>query len=149
MNTSPQGIAFTQSFEGCSLTPYQDEGGTWTNGIGNTRNVDPEVTITQEQADADFLENIRPVENAINAINVAFAQNQFDALQDFGFNEGVEALLHSTLVAHIESGGDLAGLWELWDKIREDSVLTVSKGLLRRREAEDALYTSGDYGTGQ
>jgi lysozyme len=147
MNVSPEGIAFTQSWEGCSLTPYQDEGGVWTNGIGNTTDVDPNVTITQEQADADFVRNGEPLDAALNKINFTFAQNQYDALRDFGFNEGVEALLHSTLLAHIESGGDIAGLFELWDKVREDGVLTVSAGLLRRRKAEDNLYTNGDYGT--
>lgn len=143
---SDQGNAFTKAFESCRLTPYQDEAGVWTNGWGNTHDVDPDVEIMQEQADADFLSNMGPIEDALNNIAVEFTQPQFDSLRDFAYNEGISALQHSTLLAHIEGGGDIAGLFELWDKLHQNGQLVVSAGLLRRRKAEDVLYSTGDYG---
>ena len=147
MNVSPDGIEFTQSFEGCRLDAYLDEAGIPTIGWGHIEGVELGMTWTQEQADAQFLEDMEPFESTVsNALTVEVTQPQYDALFDFSYNEGSTALLHSTLLAHINAGGDLTGLFEKWDKVREDGVLEVSAGLLRRRKAEDALYSSGDYG---
>jgi lysozyme len=149
MNVSPDGIDFTQSFEGCSLTPYQDEAGVWTQGYGETGDdIGPDSPPwTQEEATEYFMQRAKAYEDAVNAdVTVPLEQYQFDALFDFAYNLGNSALAHSTLIQHINSGGDLTGLFELWDKVRENGELVVSAGLLRRRKAEDALFTSGDYG---
>lgn len=148
MNVSLTGIAFTKRREGCRLVAYLDGAGVPTIGWGHTG---PEVHLglvwTQEQCDAQFLLDIQKYEDAVNnAITVVLTQAQFDALFDFAYNEGCSALLHSTLCAHINAGGSLTGLFEVWDKIRVNGVLVVSEGLLNRRKAEDTLYTTGDYG---
>ncbi|USX19924.1 hypothetical protein NHH82_29525 [Oxalobacteraceae bacterium OTU3REALA1] len=49
MQYSSGGLALTEQFEGCELTAYQDAGGVWTNGYGNTHGVVPGSTITQAQ----------------------------------------------------------------------------------------------------
>jgi len=150
MNVSPAGVAFTQAFEDCKLVAYQDQAGVWTCGWGSTGDdIDADTVWTQDQADARFMASVGQYEDAVNRITVLLSQEQFDALFDFSYNEGGSALLHSTLVNHIENGGDLAGLFEEWDKVRVDGALVVSRGLLRRRQAEDNLFTNGDYGVKQ
>jgi lysozyme len=146
MNISDAGIAFTKSFEGCSLTAYQDEGGVWTCGWGH---VGPDVfqgsVWTQEAADAQFLADYAPVEAMLNeCVTAALTQPQFDACGDLAFNIGVEAFVDSTLLKLLNAG-DYAGAAEQilrWDHVDGQ----VSKGLLRRRVAENALFTNGDYG---
>jgi len=49
MQYSRTGLALTEQFEGCELTAYQDAGGVWTNGYGNTHGVVRHSTITQAQ----------------------------------------------------------------------------------------------------
>src|ERR1700677_605259 len=130
-NVSDRGLAFTRNEEGGARNQaYQDIGGVWTIGVGHTG---PEVVEglvwTDDQCEAQYEDDGGKVDDAIGQINCdpPLKQNEKDALFDFGFNEGVSALLHSTLVAHIESGGDIKGLYELWDKVREDGVLVTSK----------------------
>lgn len=141
MQYSKNGLALTEQFEGCRITPYQDSGGVWTNGYGNTHGVVPGVTITQAQAEADLQANIQNSVNDVNRlVTVQLTQGEFDALVDFDFNLGGGSLADSTLL-HLLNAGDFEGAaaqFDRWDKCGGQ----VIAGLLRRRQAEEEEFES-------
>jgi lysozyme len=94
MNYSKNGLALTESFEGVRLTAYQDIRGVWTTGYGHTGpDVRPGMTITQAQAEQLLLADVAHAVSMVNrCVTVSLDQNQFDALVDFAFNAGCEAL---------------------------------------------------------
>lgn len=142
---SPNGVAFTKSFEGCRLVSYPDPGtggAPWTCGYGHTGpDVKPGMTVTQAQADAWIVEDLGRAAQSVNAlVHVALTQNQFDALADFVFNVGAGNLRSSTLLRKLNAG-DYAGAanqFLLWDKAGGRPL----KGLTKRRQAERKLFLS-------
>jgi len=140
MQYSGNGLKLTEKFEGCRLTAYQDSGGVWTNGYGNTHGVVPGSTISQQQAEADLNAN---VQNSVNDVNqlvaVQLTQGEFDALVDFDFNLGRGSLATSTLLSLLNAGKfhEAAAQFDRWDHCDG----TVMAGLLKRRQAETAEYT--------
>jgi lysozyme len=136
---SKSGDALTEQFEGCSLTPYKDIRGIWTNGYGNTHNVDPNVTINMSQAVADLMSNIQACVDAINRdVKITLTQGEFDALVDFSFNLGITALEHSTLWTLVNAGrlSEAKAQFPRWDHAGGVEV----EGLLKRRLAEQAEF---------
>jgi lysozyme len=145
MQYSGAGMALTERAEGCRLAAYQDSGGVWTNGYGNTHGVVPGSTISQEQAVADLRRNIHNSVNDVNQlVTVQLTQGEFDALVDFDFNLGRGNLARSTLLVALNAGKyhQAATRFERWDRC-DGSVLA---GLLLRRLAEQAEFTGGNDG---
>ncbi|MBV8666752.1 MAG: lysozyme [Burkholderiaceae bacterium] len=141
MQYSGTGLALTKIAEGCRLLAYQDGGGVWTNGYGNTHGVVPGSTITQEQAEADLLANIQNSVNDVNRlVTVPLTQGEFDALVDFDYNLGRGNLASSTLLKDLNAGNYAAAAeqFEAWDKCGGHVVA----GLLRRRQAEEAEFSA-------
>ena len=139
-----KGLALTEEFEGCRLTAYQDQVGVWTIGYGHTGpDVEPGLTISLDQAQALLAEDVRSaVECVNNSVTVNLIQEEFDALVDFAYNVGNGAFKGSRML-HILNSGDYAGAaaqFQRWDHVGD----TVSPGLLRRRQAEAALFNSGN-----
>jgi lysozyme len=142
MTYGKNGLDLTKGFEKCRLKPYRDGGGVWTNGWGNTHHVDPNITITQEQADRDLLANVQDAVDCVNDnVKVPLTQNQFDALVDFVFNVGGPAFKASTLLRMLNAG-DYAGANAQMDRWIMDNGKKVA-GLQNRRDAEQALFTQG------
>ena len=139
MTYGKNGLDLTKSFEQCRLKPYKDSGGVWTNGWGNTHHVDPQLTITQDQADADLERNVQDAVDCVNDnVQVPLTQNQFDALVDFTFNVGAGAFRSSALLKRLNQG-DYAGVYDeldRWDKVKGVQIA----GLVRRRDADQALW---------
>ena len=136
LNISDEGVDLIKSFEQCRLTPYQDGGGVWTDGWGNTHDVVPGQDITQEQADARLLENLAlSVEQVNNCVSYDVPQHVFDALVSFDFNCGYGSLRGSTLLSRVNDGDMAAAAdeFEKWDHVHGQ----VCAGLLRRRIAEE------------
>ena len=133
------GYELIQSFESCSLTPYLDGGGVPTIGWGHTKHVTMDMgPITQEEAD-DFLDDDLDVSEDVvnNAIKVPLTDNQFSALVSLVFNCGPAPL--SGTLGHKLNAGDYSGAaqeFPKWDHVNK----VVSIGLLRRRNAEMALF---------
>ena len=46
-----EGLALIKKFEGCELYAYQCSAGVWTIGYGHTKDVEPGMQITQEDAE--------------------------------------------------------------------------------------------------
>jgi lysozyme len=143
MNTlGSAGEDLIKSFEALKLKAYQDQGGVWTCGWGH---VGPDVvegtTCTAEQAEIWFLHDTQMAVNGVDAtVDTNVTQNQFDALVSFTFNVGLGAEGHSTMVKLVNAR-DFAGAaaeFPKWDHVKG----VPNAGLLRRRQAEQALFLS-------
>lgn len=143
LRTGARGLDLIKSFEGLRLSAYRDSVGIWTIGYGHTKGVKPGDTITVEQANDFLREDLRDAERAVNDLTfLNLTQNQFDALVSFTFNLGRGNLQASTLLRRVNEG-DFEGAAEeflRWTKAGGK----VLPGLVRRREAERALFLKGD-----
>lgn len=149
------GLTLIKRFEGCArrredglIEAYPDPatgGEPWTIGWGSTRlegrTVRKGDCISQEQADALFSAQLeRYADEVLKALNGAPASPaQFDALVSFHYNTG--AIARATLTAKHRAGDHQGAAAEFarWNRAGG----RVMKGLVRRREAEAALYRSG------
>lgn len=91
-------------FEGCRLSAYKCPAGVWTIGIGHTQGVRQGQKITEAQALQLLRGDLLPCEQCVDDLGVCKTQGQFDALVDFVFNLGCNALLRSTLLRRIKEG---------------------------------------------
>ena len=133
-----------KSREGCRLTAYQDEGGVWTIGYGETDGVIPGMTITQAQADEWFNRAVVPFEECVEqAVKVKLSDNQFGALVSFAYNIGASAFESSTLLKKLNAG-DYASVPEqmlLWVKVKG----VRDEGLVNRRNSEGGQWAKGAF----
>ncbi|ENV02399.1 lysozyme [Acinetobacter sp. NIPH 817] len=142
--TSDIGINLITSFEDTRTKAYDDGVGIWTIGIGTTVypngvKVKKGDTCTLEQAKSYFKHDLAKFEKTVNeSVIVPLTQNQFDALVSLTYNIGSGAFKGSTLLKLLNKGDykGAADQFLLWNKA--DSK--VMKGLVRRREAERALF---------
>ena len=144
MKTSSKGLALIRLFEGLVLKAYPDPGSggdPWTIGYGHTVGVTPGMVCTQAQADAwlswDAANCARAIEKLVK---VPLTQAQFDALVSLIFNIGEGAFARSTLLRRLNAGAyaDVPAQFKRWDKAGGK----VMKGLVRRRAAEAAVWSS-------
>lgn len=134
---SKSGLHLTESFEGCKLVAYQDDGGVWTIGYGHTHGVYAGMTCSPRQAEQWLLEDLTTAELSVRRlVRVKLDQAEYDALVDFEFNTG--ALKGSTLLRLLNAGAYelAAGQFERWSKCKGKELA----GLLRRRKAERAEF---------
>lgn len=145
----PQGLALIKRFEGCArrrsdgrFEAYPDPGtgaDPWTIGWGATgRDVAKGLVWTQAQCDArleqDLARFAREVRHAIG--NSPTTPAQFDALVSFHYNTG--AIARATLT-RLHRRGDFSGAAAEFGKWVHAGGKRLA-GLVRRREAEAALY---------
>jgi GH24 family phage-related lysozyme (muramidase) len=145
----PDGIALIQRFEGCAkkradgkFEAYPDPGtggDPWTIGWGATgKGIGPGTVWTQAQCDtrleADLARYSADVARALG--DAPTSQQQFDALVSFHYNTG--AIARATLT-RLHKGGDFAGAAAEFGKWVHAGGRRLA-GLVRRREAEAALY---------
>jgi lysozyme len=139
---SKTGLHLTEQFEGCRTSAYQDVRGVWTIGYGHTGpDVHNGLAISLDQAEELLLGDVSDAASCVNeAVLVALQQDEFDALVDFAFNCGTTALRGSTLLVDLNAGdfAKAADQFLGWDRCDGNVVA----GLLRRRMAEQALFTS-------
>lgn len=131
-----------KEFEACRLRAYLDPVGIPTIGWGHTS---PSVrlgdTITQAQADAYLMNDVRGVVKALRPlITHPLTQNQFDACVDFAYNLGPRRFQRSTLLTLV-NGGNLSTAADEFIKWNKAGGRTLS-GLTRRRIAERDLFLS-------
>lgn len=160
MKTGEKGIALIKAFEGCKKRPYRCPAQLWTVGFGKLMYPDQAVlkvperlayplrseddrVFSQEEIDAFLIEELRSTERGVARLCPASVNNQgqFDALVSFAFNCGLGTLQRSTLRAKYNRGE----IEEAGDEFLK-YVKAAGKelpGLVRRRNAERALYLSG------
>jgi lysozyme len=139
MHLGAPGTALIQSFESLALTAYPDGGGVPTIGWGHTAGVSLGDTCTPAQADAWFVTDTGAACKVVNSnVDVAMTQNQFDALVSFTFNVGGGNFHGSTLLRKFNQGDADGAADEFlrWVYVAGQE----SDGLMRRREAERALF---------
>lgn len=137
------GLALLERFEGCELTAYQDSVGVWTIGYGHTGDVRPGEVITQAQADEMLRNDLCGFENGVNAMVARnLTSNQFSALVCFAYNVGLEALKESTLLSLVNTGDFTRAAAEFGKWVYAGGV--ILEGLVRRRAAEAALFSTPD-----
>ena len=135
----PAGVALLKEFEGCRLTAYLDQRGILTIGYGHTAGVKPGDTCTQAQADQWLLDDSHWASlEVIKSVDVPITQHQFDALVSFVFNVGSGNWMASTLRRLVNSRhfAEAAQEFVKWDHVNG----APDAGLLRRRQAEQALF---------
>ncbi|HCQ9595909.1 TPA: lysozyme [Acinetobacter baumannii] len=142
--TSNAGLNLIKGFEGKRLNAYDDGVGVWTIGFGTIKypngvRVKKGDTCTEQQAETYLKNDLTKFEVAINKlVKVPLTQNQFDALTSFTYNLGETNLANSTLLKKLNKGDyqGAADQFLVWNKAGGK----VMKGLVRRREAERALF---------
>ena len=136
MNLGEKGIELIKRYEGCRLDAYKCPAGSWTIGWGHTSGVYEGQTISQDEADRLFLDDVKIYSNAVEKYQdkYQFSQNQFDALTSFAYNCGTGAL--ANVMACCNSKAEIAAECKLYNK----GGGVVLAGLVRRREEEYRLF---------
>ena len=149
MRTSNKGIELIKRYEGCRLTAYKCAAGVPTIGWGHTKGVTMGMKITQAQADAMLVEDLKIYETPVNKYyvnaGVKLSQNQFDALVSLCYNGGAGAITKSllTLIKGYAAGRtkmQTIVTWWTTHYIRGDNK--ILSGLVRRRKEEAILFSS-------
>lgn len=141
----PSTTSLIAQFEGLSLVPYRDSGGTYTIGYGSTTDLQghpvsastPPITIAQA-TQLLTLEIQKYAQTVNDSITVTLDQNQFDACTSLCFNIGQAGFAGST-VARDCNLGNLAGASQaflLWDKVKG----VTNQALLARRQKEMQVF---------
>jgi lysozyme len=144
MKPSQKCSDLVKQFEGLRLTAYQRQGDLPTIGYGHTAGVKLGDRITREQADAFLAVDLEASGAFVSEIvTVPLTQNQFDALTSFDFNLGGERLANSTLLYELNhrnyaGAADQFLYWKYGPG--EDGKLVILPGLVKRREAERAMF---------
>lgn len=146
---SQAAIDLIHSFESFKANAYPDPGSKnglpVTIGWGSTSDLNGRpiklgTVWTREQADAKFAQDIEKFAAGVREVAGPSTQGQIDAMVSFAYNVGLGAFKSSTLLKkHL--AGDYAGARAEFAKWRFNDG-KVMNGLIRRREAEAALYAS-------
>lgn len=147
LSPSPACAALIKKFEGCVLHAYPDPGtggAPWTIGFGHTGSeVHRGLVWSQAECDAALDTDIRRRVVSLNSlINPAkTTQHQFDACLSLIFNIGLANFMKSSVLANHNAGRfqNAAAAFKLWNR----AAGHVMQGLVNRRAAESALYSSG------
>lgn len=141
MEMNELGLRILKSFESCRLSAYQDSAGVWTLGWGSTGgDIGPGVVWTQEQANDRLKQDLEKFCKGVgDLVQVELNSDQFSALVDFAYNEGLHKLESSHLLSRINASDfDIANEFAKW-KYAGGEVLS---GLIQRRKAEACLFSS-------
>jgi len=150
MRTSDAGIRLIAEFESFSSVPYRCPANVPTIGYGTTiypngrRVTDEDEPITKEIA-LSYLKNMvdYKYEEIIDRfVQVPLTQGMYDALVAFVYNVGETAFKNSTLLKELNKKHYFTAYKELdkWVKAKGKTL----KGLMRRRDAEQALWVSNN-----
>ena len=138
MKINKEGLDIIKKFEGFRPKAYLCPANVWTIGYGHTKDVRPNDTVTELQADALLRKDCATAEELVNKyIEMPLSNNQFSALVSLVFNCG-HAPLKGTL-GKLLNAGDYDGAadqFPRWNK----AAGKVLNGLVVRREAERALF---------
>lgn len=142
------GLEIVKHFEGLYLKAYKDPVGIWTIGYGHTglQHKDGTVyagrVITEAKAEELLRYDMDQFERRVESlVKVPLDDNEFSALVSFDFNTG--GLHKSTLLKKLNAGDrkGAQGQFGLWVNAGGKKLA----GLVRRRNAEAALFGSGNW----
>lgn len=132
------GLALVKQFEGLRLKAYLCPANVWTVGYGSTTNVKQGMVITEAEAEALLRDDLERFEAGVDRLAGEATDNQFSAMVSLAFNIGLGAFERSTVLKRHKLGNHMgaANAFLLWNR----GGGKILKGLVRRREAERALY---------
>lgn len=135
------GLNIIRTCEGCKLKAYPDPGtggAPWTIGYGSTFNVTPGMVITQDEAEARLINDLRHFEQGVQKLAPTATDNQFSAMVSLAFNIGLANFGGSTLLKRHNAGKYDAAKAEFakWTH----AAGHVLPGLVKRRGLEADLY---------
>jgi lysozyme len=137
---SENGLNLIKKHEGLRLKAYRCPARVYTIGYGHTgKDVKEGMVITTEDANELLKHDVQSTENAINRLNLAINNNQFDALVSLVFNIGITAFTNSSLLKCIKANPASSNInyeWLRWTKAAGSTL----PGLVSRRKEELALY---------
>ena len=150
---SQRGAGLIARFEGCVLHMYNDPTRNATIGVGHLIHPGPingseppefRHGITRKRALELLMEDTGQAARSVRRlINVPLNQQQFDALVSFTFNCGEGSLAASTLRKRLNRREYAAVPSELNKWVQSGGKRL--QGLVRRRQAEGALFSHGRY----
>lgn len=138
-------IDLVKEFEGLRTTAYKDSAGVWTIGYGTTGRagvgIDPVegMEITEAEAEYYLQKGLEKFSTEITgAITQPINENEFGAFVSLAYNIGSGAFKRSTALRKFNAGDKqgAANAMLMWNKAGG----RVLNGLVRRREAERALF---------
>ena len=138
-------IDLVKEFEGLRTTAYKDSAGVWTIGYGTTGRagvgIDPVegMEITDAEAEYYLQKGLEKFSTEITgAITQPINENEFGAFVSLAYNIGSGAFKRSTALRKFNAGDKqgAANAMLMWNKAGG----RVLNGLVRRREAERALF---------
>lgn len=103
MKASNTLIEAIKRFEGFRSTAYRCPAGVWTVGYGHTVGVKRGDKMTEGEAERQLRRDLAEYEAFVEKLGVTERQNKFDALVDFAYNLGCDALAGSTLLKKIRA----------------------------------------------
>lgn len=141
MNVSSLGKSLVRGEEKCRLRAYQPGDNTWTIGWGHTgSDVGSNTVWTREKADSTFDTDCLERDKQLNhyLAGIKLTQNEYDALFDFVYNEGIGNFIKSDLYKYLQTG-------DFVEASGEFPKFSFSKGrymedLYQRRLKEQALF---------
>lgn len=146
ISTGPLGVALIKKYEGFVARPYRCPAGVPTIGYGATHYADgsrvkmTDPPLTETEASALLKEMLKHYEQKVDSMTTdAINQHQFDALVSFAYNLGHKQLQNSTLLRLVNKNPNdpaIAKQFPRWNLVNGK----VSRGLVRRRAEEAALY---------
>src|SRR3990167_9981689 len=146
LSVSDKLIHFLKNEEGFRDKAYQDSGGVWTFGYGNTTSggapVRAGMSIAKENADTLLKEKANEFANVVKSnVKVPLTQNEFEALTSFAYNVGPNNFKSSTLLKKLNSGDKTGVEGEFRKWIYDNNKNPV---LRKRREKEIAYFKTGE-----
>ena len=138
-------IDLVKEFEGLRTTAYKDSAGIWTIGYGTTARagvgIEPVegMEITEAEAEYYLQKGLEKFSTEITgAITQPINENEFGAFVSLAYNIGSGAFKRSTALRKFNAGDKqgAANAMLMWNKAGG----RVLNGLIRRREAERALF---------
>ena len=154
---STNGQNFIKEHEGFHDTAYDDGFGNWTIGWGHTSGVTEGMTVTKEQAQSLFEQDLIKKEKIVNDYEkqegIVFTQQQYDALVSLVFNLSTNPLGEddyrlTKAIKKYQSGSSVnipaEKVWECFATWHHANHVDV-KGLFYRRLNEARIFIYGEY----
>lgn len=136
MRASEICIKKLKAFEGLRTEAYYDPAGVLTIGYGHTGpDVSPGDVISEYWAEHLLRADLYETEKAVDELDVAKTQGQFDALVSFAYNLGINRLRTSSLLKTIREGGNMRAIKREFKKWVHAGDKTL-RGLEKRRAWE-------------
>lgn len=129
--------------ESLRLSAYKCPAGVWSIGYGHTLGVRPGMVIDESRAEEHLNNDVEAILGYLNRKFPWLNYNQNSALIDFIYNVGVSKFETSTLKKKIEareSDDEVCKQFRRWQYYHQGQELVPSRGLLKRREWECAMW---------